>query len=330
MGRSLSPIATESTATARGKRTEQIAAFDAGPFHYTIEHRDGRLFHRESAKDEQGRPGADVEAEIAYALGSGKRGVSYLIEQAGSLYQSPISWYTQKARWDLSPGYERNNMHFDRPILPNCLFCHSNRVAPVPMTTNRYEVPVFKEGYAIGCERCHGPGELHLQSQAVVDGRDLTIVNPRHLEPSLRTAVCEQCHLLGERVATRPQGSIFDFRPGLPTSEFFLVVERNFKQNNRAVGQVEQMKLSRCYQATQGLLGCTSCHDPHRAPAQRERVAYYRQKCLVCHEQRGCGLPHAERSKQSPDDSCILCHMPVLKDRDIAHVATTNHRIPRS
>ena len=39
----------------------------------------------------------------------------------------------------------------------------------------------FGLGEAIGCERCHGPGELHVRGQEVVAGRDLTIVNPRHL-----------------------------------------------------------------------------------------------------------------------------------------------------
>ena len=32
-------------------------------------------------------------------------------------------------------------------------------------------------GHAIGCERCHGLGEIHVQRPAVVDGLDDTIVN---------------------------------------------------------------------------------------------------------------------------------------------------------
>ena len=52
-----------------------------------------------------------------------------------------------------------------------------NRVENVAGTVNRYEPPIFR-GYAIGCERCHGPGELHVRRPTMVDGRDVTIVNP--------------------------------------------------------------------------------------------------------------------------------------------------------
>ena len=144
---------------------------------------------------------------MKYALGSGTRGIAYLVDNDGRLFQSPISWYSQKRRWDLSPGYREANAHFNRPIEPVCLFCHANRVQPVALTVNRYEEPLFR-GNAIGCERCHGPGELHVHGQKVVDGRDLTIVNPRHLEPALRANVCEQCHLLGHQRVDRAPAAI--------------------------------------------------------------------------------------------------------------------------
>ena len=166
-------------------------------------------------------------------------------------FQSPISWYSQKKKWDLSPGYERRNYHFERPIEPQCLFCHANRVDPVEFSVNRYREPIFR-GHAIGCERCHGPGELHAARQEMVEGRDLTIVNPRHLEPSLRAAVCEQCHLLGDHRIELAGRDPFDYRPGLPTSAFFAVYDRANKQGNKAVGHVEQMKASRCYRESQG------------------------------------------------------------------------------
>ena len=44
-------------------------------------------------------------------------------------------------------------------------------------TLNRYEPPIF-QGHAIGCERCHGPGELHASRGEESAGTDLTIVNP--------------------------------------------------------------------------------------------------------------------------------------------------------
>ena len=306
-----------------------MATFEAGSSRYSVEYRGGRLVHRETRLDNGGGVLAQVEAEVQYAVGSGERGISYLIEHDGRLFQSPITWFSQKNRWDLSPGYEVGNLHFDRPIEPGCLFCHSNRALPVAHTLNRYERPIFR-GQAIGCERCHGPGELHIGQQQVVDGRDLSIVNPRHLEPALRSAVCEQCHLQGDHRIDRLDRNMFDYRPGLSLIDFMAIYGRADQQETRFVGQVEQMKDSRCYRASQGRLGCTSCHDPHQAPAPAERTLHYRQQCLACHESKGCSLPERSRLAESPRDSCVQCHMPRFKPTDIIHTATTDHRILRT
>jgi hypothetical protein len=90
------------------------------------------------------------------------------------------------------------------------------------------------------------------------------------------------------------------------------------------VGHVEQMHLSRCYQAS-GTLTCTTCHNPHADLDGEARVAFYRERCLSCHEQ-SCGLEAAERRRRRPDDHCAACHMP-SSETNIQHVAFTHHRI---
>ena len=327
MGRSLAPISP--LKAVDGEWSPATTTFEAGSSRFTIERSAGRLVHRETRLDETGRVLADVEGEVKYALGSGTRGISYLIELDGRLLQSPISWYGQRKLWDHSPGYDVNDFHFDRPIEPSCLFCHANRVLPVDHSVNRYEQPIFR-GDAIGCERCHGPGELHIRRQEVVAGQDLTIVNPRHLEPALRDAVCEQCHLLGDHRVDRLGRETFDYRPGLPLIEFFAVYGRVNERENHVVGQVEQMKLSRCFRESQGRFGCISCHDPHQVPAPEEKGAYFRQQCLACHDQKGCTLPDSARLARSRDDNCIQCHMPRALSVDVVHTATTDHRILRT
>ena len=212
--------------------------------------------------------------------------------------------------------------------LPSCLFCHGNRVENVAGTVNRYEPPIFR-GYAIGCERCHGPGELHVQRPTMVDGRDVTIVNPGALEPALRDAVCEQCHLSGRQRIERLDRRNEDFRPGLPFQEFWIALSAAGTAENRFVNHVEQMHESRCFRASRGRLGCISCHDPHRLPKAGEEVAYFRQRCLECHADQGCSLPKAVRLARSRDDDCIGCHLPHSRSSDVFHGATTDHRIPR-
>jgi tetratricopeptide (TPR) repeat protein len=73
-------------------------------------------------------------------------------------------------------------------------------------------------------------------------------------------------------------------------------------------------------------MGCTSCHDPHTLPAEEKKVAFYRERCLNCHKERGCSLPLAAR--QEKQDNCLNCHMPKTGST-LNHTAITDHSIPR-
>ncbi|HEV3260494.1 MAG TPA: tetratricopeptide repeat protein, partial [Gemmataceae bacterium] len=273
-----------------------------------------------------------IEAEVQFVLGSGTRGRTYLVNRDGYLFESPISWYRQAHAWDLSPGYANNNHHFTRPVNAECLFCHANQAAAVEHTANRYRQPVF-HGHAIGCERCHGPGELHADLRSAAkqhSGVDETIVNPLHLEPALRDNVCQQCHLHGEVRTLRRGLRWSDYRPGLPLELFVSVfVRAESATENKAIGQVEQIASSRCFRESRGdkKLGCLSCHDPHYFPEQADKAAYYRGRCLECHQVTSCGLPPHVRLAKNKEDSCVACHMKRITSADIAHTAVVDHRL---
>jgi Tetratricopeptide repeat/Cytochrome c554 and c-prime len=328
MARSLAPIG-ESYVMKGGEGSGQTL-FESQGLRYSIELRDAHVFHQETRRDESGHVVAKNEAEVKFVIGSGRQGAAYLVEHDGFLFQSPLTWYSRKQRWDLSPGFETFNYHFDRPIQPNCLYCHANRVEPIPGRINQYRPPIF-QGHAIGCERCHGPGELHVARRAMVNGKDMTIVNPADLAPALRDDVCAQCHLAGHSRILRVGRRSEDYRPGLPFPRYWTVfVQPPDGAGDRFVGQIEQMQESRCFRASRGRLGCISCHDPHDFPAPADQVAYYRDRCLACHAQRGCSLPASARLEQSKDDDCASCHMPKANSFDIPHAASANHRIPRN
>ncbi|MGP0067726.1 MAG: tetratricopeptide repeat protein [Isosphaeraceae bacterium] len=323
MGRSLSPVASALAAGSGPSR------FEAQGLQYSVEAEAGRVIHKEERRDASGRIVAQTQAEVRYVLGSGKQAIAYLIDRGGFLFESPITWYIRERRWGLSPGYEERNRHFNRPILADCLFCHANRVERVAGTVNRYREPIF-HGHAIGCKRCHGPGELHVRRPALTDGVDLTIVNPARLAPSLRDAVCEQCHLIGRRRSVHAGLQSEDYRPGLPFTGFWSAfVTPPGDVGNRFGGQVEQMHESRCFRDSQGRLGCISCHDPHEVLAKQDKAAYFRDRCLACHADRGCSLPVKVRLERDRGDDCTICHMPQSGTSNNPHLATTNHRVPR-
>jgi hypothetical protein len=336
MGQALAPVAH----VAAEQRYDETVhnPFTQFGSEFQVERRGDHVVHALLRRDAAGQVRAQIDNEVQYVLGSGTHGRSYLLEHDGYLFQSPISWFSQKKIWDISPGYTPA-LNFNRLITVECLFCHTNDANWEPHSVNRYRPPIF-QGHRIGCERCHGPGELHVQAQSrgeVVEGLDTTIVNPGRLKDTvLRDSVCEQCHLLGEVRIVRRNREPFDYRPGLPLHLFRSVFVRSprLAGQHKAVGHVEQMRVSRCSQGSKGALGCVSCHDPHLLPAPEKRVAYYRDQCLKCHDgnqaltQRTCSVSVAER-QQTNGDSCFACHMPRATSSDIAHTAVTDHRILR-
>ena len=242
------------------------------------------------------RAGLSAEYPVAFAIGSGAQGHSYVVQIGEYLFQAPASYYASRRAWDVSPGYERDRSpDFDRPVTPECLFCHG--------TSNRE---------AISCERCHGPAEAHLARPVAGN-----IVNPVRLSPRARDSVCEQCHLAGEARVLNPGRTFQDFTPGRELEEVFSVYRKPTGDNFKVVSQVEQLALSRCARASGGRMWCGSCHDPH------EKSANYRQRCRTCHGQ----APLAKHP--APAEDCIGCHMPRRASSDIAHTSFTDHRIVR-
>ena len=118
-------------------------------------------------------------------------GRSYAYSENGYLYQAPVGYYSNRRAWDMAPGYE-SDLHpdLDRPITPDCLFCHTSGARADPGTLNR--ISGWADLRGIACERCHGDGTRHAAGP-----KPGNIVNPAKLEWTARNAVCEQCHLSG-------------------------------------------------------------------------------------------------------------------------------------
>lgn len=304
-----------------------------GPLAYVVERQGDDVVHHERALGDDGRVLYDLGQKVRFALGSGVRGRSYVVDHDGRLFQSPLGWYSQRSCWDLSPGYrDSRNLRFDRPVRDGCLYCHAGRVVRDKPTDEAYGPEIFAEA-AIGCERCHGPGGRHVAvMQALPPGAtcpDMKIVNPADLDPQRREAVCNQCHLAGEAVLPRFGRGLFDFRPGDLLDDALVVFVNDGSSGDRPVSQVEQMRESRCFKASDGRLGCTSCHDPHFRPPRESFADYYRQKCAACHDDASCTAPAAIREAPPAAGSCIHCHMPNHATEDVPHTASTNHRILR-
>lgn len=269
--------------------------------------------------------------KVDYIIGSGQHTNSHIYNVNGYLYQAPITFYTQKGKWDLAPGFEDGaSSRFSRLIENECMTCHNGYPEFDTRSLNKFLS--VKSG--IDCERCHGPGSLHVadkQKGIIVDTSktpDYTIVNPRRLPTELQNNICQRCHLQGIAVLNEGK-TFFDFRPGMKLSEVMNVFMPQYKgaQDKMIMAShVERMKKSQCY-VVSGKMSCITCHNPHIS-VKATPQSQYTNACQSCHG--GATQMHCTESlklRNTKGDNCITCHMPKNGSIDIPHVAVTDHYI---
>jgi len=288
----------------------------ASGIEYRIHEADGEVWLSFSSPSD---PEVRGKRRLRYFIGSGEKGRTYLFENDGYLFESPVNWYGEKQIWDMSPAYQNAiEAPLNLPAVASCLFCHTSGIsAPAPGTENRYPEPPF-EHTGVTCERCHGDASVHLRGSGA-------IVNPAKLGPAQRDAVCMQCHLEGDAAVEQSGRHLYDFRPGDSISDFirYFVKADARGEGLRAGSQFEALWQSICKRESGDAMSCTSCHDPHATPKPEDRAAYFRGKCLTCH---GAKFAASRHGKQT---DCIGCHMPPVQSTDIAHTQATDHRILR-
>lgn len=306
---------------------------------YRMTMRDGKFYQRQFLVDEQGRELAVDERELVYAVGSNNHSRGYITVQEDKLFQAPVCWDPTEEFWMFCPGFEFKNDHFAREASYSCLFCHNGRMELVEGERNQYQ----KVTLGIGCERCHGPGELHVshQRELATHGEwtdpaqpDPTIVNPSRLPRRERIEVCFQCHL-GDTSATvrvvRHDRTLASFRPGERITD--VLVPFRFVEQTRhdfgIVSQADRMILSRCYTESGGELECLTCHNPHITVYERPPGSF-RDNCLICHQTNACGAQTDAREATEPPDDCVACHMRSGEPVDRRYAQFTDHWIRRT
>jgi len=288
---------------------------------YRVYQQDGRTWMSYEREKEAGFRG---QRELLYFMGSGVKGRSYLFSEGGFLFETPIDWYGQEHRWNMTPAYtEARETPMNLPAYVDCMSCHtSGTQAPVPGTDSKFTGEPFLHA-GITCERCHGVGEGHVEGKG-------PIVNPAKLSPERRDAICMVCHFEGTVEIEQPGKHLYEFQPGERLADYthYFVLTRKRQpgdapETEQALSQFEALSMSACKRKSGDKMSCVSCHDPHQNPADAEKAAYYRGKCLNCHGEVFAAKHHADK----PD--CRQCHMPALPSQSVAHTESTDHRILR-
>jgi tetratricopeptide (TPR) repeat protein len=289
-----------------------------------------------------------------YIIGSGHHTNSHMQNVNGYFNQMPMTFYTQKREWHLPPGFENGvNTRFTRKIGLECMSCHNALPDFVLGSENKYNsVP---EG--INCERCHGPGSIHVQQRSTgtkVDTTryiDYSIVNPSKLPIDLQFDVCQRCHLQGNAILKEGK-SFFDFRPGKKLSDFisvFLPRYENADDEFIMASHADRVKMSQCFiksfnpkevknklKPYKDAMTCVTCHNPH-VSVKVTGSDVFNRACLNCHGKKvemNCTeknvVANLHKSDLVPLPSslnCVSCHMPKSGSIDIPHVTVHDHYI---
>jgi len=278
--------------------------------------------------------------QVNYIIGSGQHTNSHIQNVNGYLNQMPMTFYSQKKHWDLPPGFENGmNSHFTRKIGLECMSCHNGYPDFVMGSENKYRfVP-----NGIDCERCHGPGSIHVNQKQMgikIDTSkqiDYSIVNPSKLPIDLQFDICQRCHLQGNAVL-KNNHSFYDFKPGQKLSDHisvFLPKYKNADDEFIMASHADRLKQSACFikslekiktkgelKPYKGAITCITCHNPHVSVRETNKEVF-NDACKNCHGAKADALLPAKICKTN----CVNCHMPSSGSIDIPHVTVHDHYI---
>jgi hypothetical protein len=261
--------------------------------------------------------GKPIESEaFGIAIGSGRKGQTYLYWDGNRLFQLPVSYYVPLDSWCNSPGYPRNIAYFGKQVHGQCMECHGTHAQIAELEGLSTVFDSTSIIYGIDCERCHGPASQHVawQSAHPTDRTARYIINTRQLPRQRRLDACALCHS-GFRDQQMPS---FTFLPGDTLDNFSTAKYDSAGTASLDVhgNQYGLLTASKCFRLSDQL-DCSSCHNPH--VNEHGKMEVYSQRCLSCHSgnngQHFCALPEVKTRGLSAN--CIDCHMPALPSNAI-------------
>ncbi len=247
------------------------------------------------------------QVPMQIVTGSAKTGQTYLYWHGDRLFQTHISYFSGTDEWIPSPGFSPTDVNLTRVIRTGCLECHATFIQQTKPPNHYLQDSAI---WGISCERCHGPGQSHIEfhQQNPETKQTKFITLPAKLSRQQQLDICGQCHS-GSFQLKKPA---FSFRPGDEISEFHQQIPLPDKVGSvHTSNQLTRLKKSSCFQHSD--MTCTSCHNPHRN--ERRDTATFSGRCLECHDQQHCGM--SAQIGDSIVSNCISCHMPMTRDQEM-------------
>jgi hypothetical protein len=212
--------------------------------------------------------------------------------------------------------YWKNSDLFELPVIPRCLECHATYIKSLPPPLNHFDKASVVLG--ITCEKCHGPGRTHVEAERSHQppGEQGNIINPAKLSRDRQIDLCALCHA----GPGNPRAPAFSFVPEANLAKYVAIPENPADTPvDVHAHQVQLLESSRCFRSSN--MTCTTCHDVH---TQQRDVAYFSERCLICHRVESCGKYPALGTALL--HKCVDCHMP-LRESTVITFDAGGHRV---
>ena len=290
--------AAERTAECAVLASHPLMTFESGRYRWRIERSGQQTLY--SVTDGE----ATLSAPVAWCIGQGKAGQTWVFERDGVFHESRISYFTKidglAFTMGAPPGTpsslgEAMGRPMDKSDTRACFGCHTTFSAK----GSALQVPNALPG--VTCEGCHGPGGDHIAALGRGVAHDRGILNPGHLPTEEQLSFCGKCHRSWEDVMLQGIRGIANVR-----------------------FQPYRLANSKCYDTEDPRISCVACHDPHslRKTAARD----YDAACLACHGNTKTAERRPAPACPKGRSECSSCHMPRYEVPG-SHFESTDHMI---
>lgn len=185
----------------------------------------------------------------------------------------------------------------DAPKMAACAECHEDVV--IAFKGSRHSA------VKADCTDCHGDGAKHIDE----GGAAGTILTFKAAEtPLQKIKQCLTCHK--DSVAHYMSGP--HAKASMDCTKCHSVHKKTQHKGGTKMcagchmDVVAEFQLNERHRLQEGILQCTSCHDPH-GPAVRERLGGFKhESCLKCHTDKGG--PFIYEHEASRIEGCSVCH----------------------
>lgn len=223
-----------------------------------------------------------------------------------------------------------------------CAECHEDEVASFDNTTHARAW----HSDSLACSTCHGDATEHMKA----GGGKGTMRSVKTMSPSEASDLCLSCHEQpGEQSHMRLSEHMLagvactDCHDVHPSNEAKMERVGNGNSAMMRAPQSElcvschkkidaEFSLPTHHRMKEGLVECTSCHNPHGTTEEKQLRADSKENCLKCHEdKRG---PFTYEHDAAEIEGCLSCHQPhgssgphLLKARDERTLCISCHSI---